>query len=87
MYTCLFEASEFGGSCIDPIFFHHTLDIASMADEVGTNDTFIFGGAVKVSPITRPQGSKEKYPSHFPIGRWVNLADFSEIIVATTDGQ
>lgn len=29
MYTCLFEASEFGGSCFDPIFFHYPMDLAS----------------------------------------------------------
>jgi alpha-glucosidase (family GH31 glycosyl hydrolase) len=54
MYTCLFEASEFGGSCIEPLYFHYTLDLASMTEETGTNDTFIFGGAVKVSPIVTP---------------------------------
>lgn len=54
MYTCLFEASEFGVSCIEPIYFHYTLDLASMAEETGTNDTFIFAGAVKVSPIVTP---------------------------------
>jgi hypothetical protein len=51
MYTCLFEASEFGGSCFDPLYFHHTLDLTGYADEAGTNDTFIFANAVKVSPI------------------------------------
>jgi len=54
MYTCLFEASEFGGSCIEPLYFHYTLDLTSMTEETGTNDTFIFGGAVKVSPIVTP---------------------------------
>jgi len=53
MYTCLFESSEFGGTCIDPLIFHFPIDLNARnnMNKSGVNDTFIFGGAVKVSPI------------------------------------
>jgi alpha-glucosidase (family GH31 glycosyl hydrolase) len=87
MYTCLFEASEWGGSCFDPIYFHHTLDVSSMEDVTGTNDTFIFGGAVKVSPVLDhlPEGT-HTFKSHFPKGRWLNLATM-EVVEAKTDSE
>ena len=53
MYTCLFESSEFGGTCIDPLIFLYPMDVnaTNNINKTGVNDTFIFGGAVKVSPI------------------------------------
>ena len=87
MYTCLFETSEYGGSCFDPVYFHHTLDVKAMEDATGTNDTFIFGGAVKVSPVLEhlPEG-KTTFKSHFPKGRWLNLANM-KVVEATTDSD
>jgi alpha-glucosidase (family GH31 glycosyl hydrolase) len=29
MYTCLFESSEFGGTCIDSLIFHFPLDVTA----------------------------------------------------------
>ena len=82
MYTCLFEASEFGGTCIDPLFFHYESDLLSKVDEKGTNDTFLFAGAVKVSPIVTPkEGQNNTFRTHFPAGRWVNLANLSDVHV------
>jgi alpha-glucosidase (family GH31 glycosyl hydrolase) len=87
MYTCLFEASQWGGSCFDPIYFHHSLDLKSMEDTTGANDTFIFGSAVKVSPIVRHLADNEKtFKSHFPKGRWLNLANWN-VVETKTDGE
>ena len=85
MYTCLFEANQWGGSCVDPIYFHHTMDLKSMDDTTGANDTFIFGGAVKVSPIVQPLADTVKtFKSHFPKGRWLNLANW-HVVEAKND--
>lgn len=74
MYTCLFEASEFGGSCFEPLYFHYPYDEASKHEMTGTNDTFIYGGAVKVSPLVTPAKGAKTFKSYFPKGRWLNLA-------------
>jgi len=77
MYTCLFESSEFGGTCIDSLIFHFPIDLEEQnnMNMTGYNDTFMFAGAVKVSPIVNQvQLNQTTFMSHFPKGRWVNLA-------------
>jgi alpha-glucosidase (family GH31 glycosyl hydrolase) len=74
MYTCLFESSKFGGSCFDPLYFHYNTDVKTKEEVTGTNDTFIFGSAVKVSPLVTPAKGAKTFKSYFPKGRWVNLA-------------
>jgi len=74
MYTCLFEASSFGGSCIDPLFFYYPED-DNLFDNI--EESFMVGGALKVSPILAPMDGAETFESYFPEGEWVNLADFS----------
>jgi alpha-glucosidase (family GH31 glycosyl hydrolase) len=83
MYTCLFEVSQWGGSCIDPLFYYYPLD-----DNLFTNveQTFMVGGALKVSPILEA-GVTDTFTSYFPAGVWVNMADFSEIIDTTLGGS
>lgn len=48
MYTCLFEASQTGQTCFDPLLFHYPDD-----DEVYNNieNTFIVGDALKIAPV------------------------------------
>jgi alpha-glucosidase (family GH31 glycosyl hydrolase) len=79
LYTCMYEMSEFGGSCFDPLFFHYSLDVLHF-ERPGVNDTFIAANAVKVSPVLAPQGANQTFQSHFPVGRWVNLADYSDVV-------
>jgi alpha-glucosidase (family GH31 glycosyl hydrolase) len=87
MYTCLFEASEWGGSCIDPVYFHFTKDLRAMDQDFGANDTFMFGGAVKVSPILQSLTADQKtFKSHFPQGRWLNLANW-KVVDQKADGE
>ena len=38
------------------------------------------GQRVKVSPILQPLNGAKVYQSYFPTGKWVNLADWAEII-------
>jgi alpha-glucosidase (family GH31 glycosyl hydrolase) len=80
IYTCLYEASVTGGTCVDPIFFHFPEDVI-FTNTPGHNETFIVANAVKVSPVVGPQApGQDFYLSHFPPGRFVNLADLSEVI-------
>ena len=48
MYTCLFEVSQNGGSCIDPLFYYYPDDDNTYTD---VEHTFMVGGAIKVSPV------------------------------------
>ena len=77
MYTCLFEVSQWGGTCIDPLFFYYPNDLNTYESY---EDTFLVGGAIKVSPILESL-TTDTFQSYFPEGNWVNLADFSEVIV------
>lgn len=72
MYTCLYEVSQSGGTCFDPLFYYYPLD-----DNCFTNieSSFIVAGMLKVSPILSP--SVSSYESYFPKGIWVNLNNFS----------
>ena len=87
MYTCLFESHQWGGSCFDPVYFHFSLDLDSQQDVTGTNDTFMFGGAVKVSPVLQSMDNNTKtFKSHFPKGRWLNLANMN-VVDAQKNGE
>lgn len=51
LYTCLFEAQEFGETCFDPIIFHYSNNTNSlMADPT----SFIFANALLVVPVLEP---------------------------------
>lgn len=80
MYTCLYEVSQNGGTCFDPLFFHYPDD-----DECFENieASFIVGSALKVSPILTP--GVTTYEAYFPNGTWVSMSNFADII-DTTDG-
>ena len=55
MYTCLFEVSQWGGSCIDPLLYYYPTD-DSVYDDIGAS--FMVGGSIKVSPVLDPIGTK-----------------------------
>lgn len=76
MYTCLFEASTSGRTCIDPLLFHYPED-----DEVYTNieHTFLVGDALKVSPVLSPFVKEIK--SYFPAGGdWVSMQNYTDVV-------
>lgn len=76
MYTCLFEVSQWGGTCIDPLFFYYPNDLNNYENY---ENTFMVAGALKVSPILESL-TGDSFQSYFPTGKWVNLADLSEVI-------
>jgi len=58
-----------------------------MDQDFGANDTFMFGGAVKVSPILQSMTADQKtFKSHFPQGRWLNLANW-KVVDQKADGE
>lgn len=57
MYTCLYEVSQNGGSCIEPLFYHFPQD-DNLYDD--TTSTFMVNGAIKVSPILAAQTDATK---------------------------
>lgn len=72
LYTCLYEASTYGGTCVDPLFFHYpySKDVHESDDH-----TFMVGGAIKVSPILEAlEDQQHEFEAYFPAGEWVNLA-------------
>lgn len=73
MYTCLFEASKWGSTCFDPLFYHYPEDENTYKD---VESTFIVANAIKVSPVISA-GVKEnnEYMSYFPAGAWTSLIE------------
>lgn len=84
MYTCLFEVNQRGGSCFDPLFYHYPNDAETYKDY---ESTFIVANNLKVSPILdKLADGATTFKSYFPQGKWVNLADLSEIIDTSKAG-
>lgn len=82
MYGCLFEASQSGQTCFDPLFYHYGFPMD------GIEDQFIFANAIKVAPIMQDYSETELlFPVFFPPGSWVNLDDFSVVRVNKTEGE
>ena len=73
MYTCLFEAYKYGGSCFDPLLYYFPTDDNVYED---IESTFIVGGALKVTPILKALGVNDTtMEAYFPAGTWVNIND------------
>ena len=83
LYTCLYEVSQNGGTCFDPLFYHFTED-----ENVYGNysSTFVYANAIKVSPVLEAlQENQTSFKSYFPKGQWVSLSNFASIINSTGD--
>ena len=74
MYTCLFEATDSGQTCYDPIFFHYP-ELEGAFENI--EHTFLVGEAIKVSPVLEADATEIK--SFFPNGDWVNLNNYTDI--------
>lgn len=88
LYTCLFEASQNGGTCIDPLLFHFP-DDPKVFDPSNTENSFLIGSALKVSPVLEatPSGkTSTTVRTYFPKGEWVDMRDFSSIVGSLTAG-
>ena len=63
MYTCLYEASMWGTTCFDPLFYHYPNDDNLYSD---IEHTFIVGNGVKVSPVMSSIKGQTTFQSYFP---------------------
>lgn len=70
MYTCLYEVSQWSGSCIDPAFYYYPTDENLYLD---TSASFMVGGALLVTPVLEG-GDPKTIKAYLPKGQWVNLA-------------
>mmetsp|Transcript_28241 Transcript_28241/g.42747 ORF Transcript_28241/g.42747 Transcript_28241/m.42747 type:complete len:374 (-) Transcript_28241:2684-3805(-) len=77
LYSCLFEASQNGGTCFDPLMFHYPKDEGALER---IEETFMFADVLKVTPIVK-SGAKNVI-SYFPAGEWVNMNNYSEILAS-----
>lgn len=87
MYTCMFETSDSGGTCMDPIHFRYQVPNVQMLSALEFTSSYLFAGSIKVSPIVNSTKSMSTFRSYFPKGNWVNLADWSDVVSANDDIQ
>lgn len=86
LYTCLFQASDSGTSCLDPIQFRYQVpDRFWTGDRPGFTSQYLVAGSILVSPIVQALNGATTYQAYFPAGPWVNLADWSEVISGADD--
>lgn len=75
MYTCLFETSQFGGTCFDPVAFRFPeLDDAHKDYE----QQFIAAGWFLVTPVLT--NDTDLVTSYFPNGNWTSMKNFSQVV-------
>ena len=79
MYTCMQEVNDVGGTCLQPLEFLYDIPVNQYSNPL-LEQTFMVGQRVKVSPILQNLNGKQVYSSYFPAGKWVNLADWAEVI-------
>ena len=80
LYSCLYEASRDGGTCFDPLMFHFPMEDQTFSE---TEHSFIFANALKITPVLDAETSDgDSVRSYFPEGTWVNMNNYSEIIVS-----
>ena len=85
LYTCLFEVSQDGGTCYDPLMFHYPHD-DTVFQSNNTESSFIFANAIKVTPVLT-EGAQEVW-SYFPqeAGPWVSLNDLTKTVDSSKGG-
>ena len=91
LYTCLYDASQTGETCFDPLFFHYPNDTLAMNDP---EHSFMFANQIKVSPVMEEgvcNTENRTFKSYFPspgydidgeaiTGRWVNLDNYADVV-------
>lgn len=77
MYTEMARVHREGGSVVKPMFFAYPTDTLAHRDH---EQTFLVGDAIKVSPVI-DESTDGYYPVYFPAGTWVELGDFSRVLV------
>jgi len=75
VYGCLFEASQSGQTCFDPLLFHYPTDNMTYTN---IEHTFMVGDSILVAPVVEALASTtDKYEAYFPAGNWTDLDDYT----------
>lgn len=86
LYTCLYQTSTSGGTCLDPIQFHFNVPAAKWGTGLPDfTSSYVVAGALLVSPVMNATNGATTFKSYLPKvnGAWVNMADWS--VVQGTD--
>jgi alpha-glucosidase (family GH31 glycosyl hydrolase) len=75
MYTCLFEASQSGGSCYDPLFFHYP---ENENLHMNYTESIMVANQIMYTPVYYVNQTMTNVS--FPLGNWVSLNNFSDIV-------
>lgn len=65
----MYKVYLYGGSLVKPLFFDYPEDDNCFNN---TEDTFMLGDSIKVSPVLDPNVTGE-FSSYFPNGTWADL--------------
>jgi len=63
IYSQMFAANFTGGSIVYPIYFDYTSDRNALYT---SNETYMLGGALKVSPVLGDMQGETTFDSYFP---------------------
>ena len=86
LYTCMFQVSDSGGTCLDPVHFRYGVDATKYKTQLPDVTTqYIVAGSLLVSPIMNATKGAKSFQAYFPKGQWVNMADWTEVINGTDD--
>jgi len=86
LYTCMFQVSDSGGTCMDPVQFRYGVSSDKFKAQLPDVTTqYIVAGSLLVSPIMNKTNGATDFMAYFPKGQWVNMADWSEVINGTDD--
>jgi len=84
LYTCMFEVSDSGGTCLDPVHFRYSVSPNAYLNSLPDVTTqYIVAGSLLVSPIMNKTNNAKNFAAYFPKGQWVNMADWSEVITGS----
>lgn len=68
MYTCMFQTSNSGGTCLTPLQFQFTVPASKWGKSLPDfTNTFMFASSLKVSPIMNATGTETTFQSYFPV--------------------
>ena len=85
VYGCLFESSETGRTCFDPLLFHYP-NLEKAYENI--ESSFMVGDVIKVSPVLEPLGDDVKlFRSWFPPGKWLDLDSMSALDISDDVGE
>ena len=75
----MYKVYLYGGPLVRPLFYDYPNDDNVFQD---IESTYMLGDSIKVSPVLEA-GVTGDYQSYFPSGTWVDLNNYTNVIVST----